>query len=142
MASLLQQETLHAHNSVRALEGKPSLQWCDICAGRAQAWADQLAAKQELRHSAFDPSHPSGQNIAMGGKNFTVSKAVVSWCNERDYYRHGSDYHQPGTGHYTQCVWRSTTGVGTGIARRCNQTYVVCNYCEPGNCDGQYARNV
>ena len=138
----LKQETLTAHNQVRKMEGKPLLRYCNDCAQRAQSWANTLAATQQLQHSPHDLSHPHGQNLAMGGKNYSVSKAVTHFYEEKTIYNPNTNTHQPGTGHYTQCVWASTQCVGAGIAKNGNHTYVVCNYCPPGNMNSEYRRNV
>lgn len=130
----MKDETLAAHNAVRLLEGKPPLQWCDQCAASAQAWADKLAVSQQLNHGGFSHSHQQGQNLAMGGKNFTITKAVSTWVSEKANYRPRDDFaYQPRCGHYTQVVSPRSTHCGTGIARNGNHVYVVTNYCPPGN---------
>lgn len=136
----LKSEALKAHNTVRAQEGKPPLLWCEECAEAAQAWADTLARTQQFTHGNLHTTHGQmGQNLAMGGKNFSVGKAVDSWIQEKGSYR--ADCPQ-GCGHYTQVVWRGTTHVGMGIAQTGNRRYIVANYHPPGNWAGQYRDNV
>ena len=44
------------------------------------------------------------------------------------------------TGHFTQVVWKSTTGLGCGFNAGCRM--YVCNYSPPGNFLGQFDANV
>lgn len=47
------------------------------------------------------------------------------------------------TGHFTQLVWKSTTGVGCG-ARLCGIRgwYLACEYWPPGNVIGEFGEQV
>lgn len=45
-------------------------------------------------------------------------------------------------GHFTQVVWKSSSKLGVGIARKNGHILVVANYDPPGNYQGQYANNV
>jgi uncharacterized protein YkwD len=137
----MEQETLNAHNAARAQEGKPPLEWCNTCAAQAQAWANQLASTGQFEHprGLCSSNHPMGQNLAMGGKNMTPTKAVNLWMQEKVSYRASGIEN---AGHYTQVVWKSTTHVGVGVARNGNKTVVVANYHPPGNWQGQFRNNV
>merc|ERR1712217_720289 len=52
----------------------------------------------------------------------------------------GVNASQPGTGHFTQLVWKDTTTVG--MAKSSDGKFVVANYLPPGNFKGEYLDNV
>ena len=56
-----------------------------------------------------------------------------------DYNRGG---YQSGTGHFTQIIWKTTTKVGVGIAKRGNIVVVVARYTPQGNFMGRFGENV
>ena len=134
---------LDAHNQIRTTEGKPPLKWCQECANAAQEWADKLAQNGTLTHGnlGHGSNHPKGQNLAMGGKNFDITKAVQCWYQEKSKYENQGP-ENGGCGHYTQLVWKDTTHVGIGVSQIGNKRIVVANYHPPGNWSGQYRRNV
>ena len=138
------EETLTAHNTHRAREGKPPLKWCEDCARAAREWADVLATQNRFEHgnTATREHGQMGQNLVMGGKNMSVSKAVDIWMSEKDKYNPNLNTHQPGCGHYTQVVWKSTTHVGAAVASVGNKRIVVANYHHAGNAPGQFKHNV
>ncbi|XP_019626057.1 PREDICTED: protein PRY1-like [Branchiostoma belcheri] len=141
---------LGAHNTHRADHSARPLTWCEKCAEFAQRHCDTLAARGDgrmthsTRRSRIWDGKPHGENLAyMTGA--TCPMVVDYWYDEKDNYirykwnpvrnfRHG-DF-----GHFTQEVWKSTTGVG------CGQTgnYVCCVYEPSGNrlSTLQFRRNV
>ncbi|KAI8492775.1 hypothetical protein Bbelb_293720 [Branchiostoma belcheri] len=141
---------LGAHNTHRADHSARPLTWCEKCAEFAQRHCDTLAARGDgrmthsTRRSRIWDGKPHGENLAyMTGA--TCPMVVDYWYDEKDNYirykwnpvrnfRHG-DF-----GHFTQEVWKSTTGVG------CGQTgnYVCCVYEPSGNklTSWQFHRNV
>ena len=137
------EETLASHNSYRIKNGKPPLQWCEQCAKAAQQWANTLASQNQFAHGNLDTPHGRvGQNLAMGGQNMSVSKAVDLWMSEQPKYCPGQNYFQPACGHYSQIVWKNTTHVGTAVAQVGNRRIVVSNYHPAGNVSGQFIANV
>ena len=48
----------------------------------------------------------------------------------------------PGTGHFTQVVWKASTQLGIGKAEKNGCIYVVGRYSPAGNMGGQYKSNV
>ena len=69
------------------------------------------------------------------------SAAVQAWYDELHSPGYNFSTHQsPGTGHFSQVVWMSTTHVGAARSR--DGEYVVANYAPPGNYLGEYASNV
>lgn len=147
MASVKYDEMLNAINLARTTNNKPRVAWCSDCSKSAQEQADKIAQRGGvLEHGCLVDSHGQmGQNIALGGKNFTFDKALAMWMQEQCNYRGGNSY-QPGCGHFTQVVWKSTTHVGVGVAKiPCGngaKTIIVANFHPPGNFDQQFAANV
>ncbi|XP_017303229.1 pathogenesis-related protein 1A-like, partial [Diaphorina citri] len=100
----------------------------------AQAWASKLIGSiARGGHLQHRPNNKFGENIWMGsGYKFTdeeaVKNAVKSWYDE--------------IRHFTQVVWKSSSKLGVGIARKNGHILVVANYDPPGNYQGQYANNV
>jgi hypothetical protein len=131
-------ELLAAHNKYRAEVGLPPLRWSGALAANAQRWADQLAAMGRLEHSG------SGQNLALATSGTrSVSQLVDLWGDERRHFRNGlfpavsTTGNWFDVGHYTQLVWRTTTEVGCGLARRNRNDVLVCNYNPAGNVMGE-----
>ena len=137
-----------AHNDVRAnvspapatpLDG---LSWSEEAAQTARAWASQCKWNHNPGRGNF------GENLYASSANAgsNAAKVVGSWASESASYNYSSNSCSGMCGHYTQVVWRDTTGVG--CARNvCNTNNPfggsgaweiwVCNYAPPGNYDGQ-----
>jgi Cysteine-rich secretory protein family len=139
----MSEEILDAHNQYRAQVDVPPLEWSDLLASDAQAWADYLASLggQELEH-AEDTGQ--GENLWMGTSGFfSPTEMVASWGEEQQYFIGGTfpDVSSTGNwfdvGHYTQVVWRNTTEVGCGIATAGGNDIFVCRYSPPGNFLGE-----
>jgi hypothetical protein len=134
------------HNAARAnvmpvpTTPLPEMTWNTAAAAAAQAWADQCM----FSHS----TQGYGQNIyASTGSGSPSPKAVVdSWVSETKNYNYSANTCSGTCGHYTQVVWRNSTGVGCGV-KACstnspftgstNWFVVVCNYSPPGNVNNQ-----
>merc|ERR1719513_365533 len=81
--------------------------------------------------------HPNGeqmgQNLAMIGstpfKDLTGDRATFMWYNEcvNPGYKFGES-ENPGTGHFTQVVWRNATHVGAARVKAGDKSFVVTNY--------------
>jgi len=92
-----------------------------------------------------------GENIAAGAPTESIAAAVQSWIGEESYYDHATNTCSPPDatpalecGHYTQIVWKTTTGVGCahvscttnspfGAVANGKWQYSVCDYSPPGN---------
>jgi glioma pathogenesis-related protein 2 len=152
-------ETLTAHNELRARHGAQPLRWSTELARTANDWALSMTSTRcEMEHSGGEV----GENIAMGGYlgPGAGKDAVSRWYNEVGQY----DYRNPGfslqTGHYTQVVWASTTELGCAMVRCGNKEWnwstqqwqkpssfygamvVVCQYSPAGNFEGRFPENV
>lgn len=104
--------------------------------------------------------HNYGENIYMAsGKDVDGTIPVQAWYKEIKDYDFKKAVFSPNTGHFTQLVWKNTTKLGVGRARRYNLidtcaialetlpfsgkvTFVVCNYDPPGNFKGKFSDNV
>ena len=152
-------ETLTAHNELRARHGAQPLRWSTELARTANDWALSMTSTRcEMEHSGGEV----GENIAMGGYlgPGAGKDAVSRWYNEVGQY----DYRNPGfslqTGHFTQVVWASTTELGCAMVRCGNKEWnsstqqwqkpsslygamvVVCQYSPGGNFEGRFPENV
>ena len=142
-------EVLDLHNSLRALHGAPPLAWSDKCADEALVAAEACKAKNTMFHNNCK-EHNHGQNIFAyndaSGARKPDSAGVQEWYNEciKPGYPFGDVKEAPpGTGHFTQVVWRGTTHVGMAFAGTPETNmFVVANYSPPGNWAGDYRRNV
>jgi hypothetical protein len=110
----------------------------------AAAWAERCL----FEHNP-DRGH-LGENLAAATLDtWTTQQMVAGWASEASDYDYAGNTCAPEKmcGHYTQLVWRSTTGVGC-VTRTCTKNSPfgpqfptwqlwVCNYTPPGNVVGQ-----
>ena len=143
-----------AHNAARAaVDGGgagplPPVSWSSELGGVAQAYADELALRCDLRHS----STSYGENLAyVGGMEATAAQIVANWTDERACYTYGAfgtaDHCDTTVtecsgccGHYTQVVWRHSTRIGCGMAvclGGAHEEIWVCSYDPAGNYAGE-----
>lgn len=158
---------LKAHNDVRALhQGTPALKHDDALAKEAANWALDIASSKNFRHS----NTKNGENIYYQAVMSNIgppgqppvlspAHAVFAWYQESwevngrpQAYNYNSEQN-PGTGHFTQIVWKETTKVGCGVATfeepnpsnpsfKMSNTYIVAQYQKPGNMMGDFVKNV
>jgi pathogenesis-related protein 1 len=138
-----------AHNAVRARAMPvPSpalapLSWSAAAASTAATWAEGCRFEH---NPALGSAY--GENLFAGsGTGWGPAEVVDSWESERRDYDLTANRCAAGKqcGHYTQLVWRASTGVGCAL-KACSTnspfgsgpwTLVVCNYAPPGNFVGQ-----
>jgi len=65
-----------------------------------------------------------------------------SWYNEYKKYDYRSRSYQPGTGHFTQVIWKGSQEVGFAQAKGTSMNFAVAMYYPPGNYVGQFDQNV
>jgi hypothetical protein len=101
----------------------------------AQAWANHLRDTNNCQLS-HENQNTYGENLA-AGTHLTPTQAVEMWASEQANYTYGNSY-APGTGHYTQLVWRDSVEIGCGMASCGDRSVVIsCRYSPPGNYMGQ-----
>ena len=127
---------LNSTNHYRTQHSAANLTW--------NATLSRFAADFANSSDACDFEHsggPYGENLAMGYLNVTA--AVEAWGEEREEFDFGDGGFSEETGHFTQLVWRNTTGVGCG-RRLCGERgwMLVCEYWPPGNVEEQYDEQV
>ncbi|KAF4993189.1 hypothetical protein FGRMN_6674 [Fusarium graminum] len=130
-----QQKAVDLHNEARKAVGNGPLEWDDSLVAGAQEWADHIASLGNLVHS----QGADGENLYMGTTSTPMADAVEAFLSEKSLYKgeaiSGSNY--MGFGHYTQCVWKSTTKVAMAVSKGSDgASYVVARYQEPGNMIG------
>ncbi len=137
-------ELLARHNVERRQRGVAALTWDSGLAEGAQAYANELAQLNLLRHSPRSGRRGIGENLWMGTRNyFSPSRMVADWASERSMFR-PADFPAVSTtgnwadvGHYTQIIWPGTQRVGCAIGRSASSDILVCRYWPSGNIDGQ-----
>ncbi|KAF4964562.1 hypothetical protein FSARC_7521 [Fusarium sarcochroum] len=130
-----QQKAVDLHNEARKAVGNDALEWDDSLVSGAQEWAEHLVSLGSLEHSQGE----DGENLYQGYGDTPFADAVEAFLSEKSSYNgeaiSGSNY--MGFGHYTQCVWKTTTKVGMASAKgNDGAVYVVARYQKPGNMIG------
>ncbi|EXJ60692.1 hypothetical protein A1O7_04845 [Cladophialophora yegresii CBS 114405] len=154
VSSDYKQGILDSHNMHRSNASVPSLSWDDHMASIAA----QIAASCVYAHDTSTGGGGYGQNIGAGAPPEDIPAMITNemYNGEIGFYPgYGSEPDMSNFekwGHYSQIVWRSTTGVGcatqycpNGLANtggNVSPYFTVCNYSPPGNFGGQYAANV
>ncbi|XP_077511753.1 Golgi-associated plant pathogenesis-related protein 1-like [Amblyomma americanum] len=142
----VQQEVLQRHNEYREAHGVPHLKEDEQMNRYAQAWAYRLAKTGQFKHRR---QRKYGENIYMSYSSDPSArlagqgkKAVDSWYSEIKFYKYGNNYN-PKAGHFTQCIWRGSRVIGTGVARSGDgKVFIVSNYNPAGNMQGAFRENV
>ncbi|KAK3202730.1 hypothetical protein GRF29_154g553185 [Pseudopithomyces chartarum] len=128
---------LIAHNDARGQKGVQPLNWDGGLAAEAQDYANTLAASKNLQHSGVQGQ---GENLFMSSGDASLEDAVRAWLDEEKNY-HGEKIGEGdfmSWGHYTQCMWNTTTNVAVSKARGDDgSTWIVGRYTPPGNWEGQ-----
>merc|ERR1719486_843444 len=97
---------------------------------------------QGSMHHCHGKEYGDGQNIAYGTEGFMdPEKATQMWYDEVEDPGYSGDGDM-GAGHFTQVVWKSSTGIGKAMAVSDGQCYIAANYTPAGNMMGSYDDNV
>ncbi|KJZ72522.1 hypothetical protein HIM_08046 [Hirsutella minnesotensis 3608] len=142
---------LDKHNTARQDHKVPLLRWNADLASSAQQSAQNCIDNHDNHGKGF------GQNLAWlwssGSEDNTkvALGGVDGWYKEKNNYNNLYGVPDPTSGnfndigHFTQMVWKATTDVGCAT-NRCQGGSIdwvtVCNYKQPGNVPGQFAKNV
>jgi len=132
------------HNELRAKHGCPPLKLNDELCKIAEKYAKKLATENKLEHSSNKYKGENlGENLYFcSGIDVDPKNMTQSWYDEIKKYDFNSNNFIPGTGHFTQVVWKNTTDVGFGIASGKGGNYGVANYYKAGNFQGEFKQNV
>ncbi|CAG7714315.1 unnamed protein product [Allacma fusca] len=133
------QEALEEHNKLRASHGIGPVSIDEDLNNVAQAWANRLLQKGKMEHS----TNGFGENVfwASGG-SINGAKPCQAWYSEIKDFDFNRIDHTPGTGHFTQLLWKGSDKIGIALASGKAGHFVVANYNPPGNFLGQYAQNI
>jgi hypothetical protein len=138
--------TLVEHNRERARLGVAPLAWDAELARAAAAYADQLAMRNDFRHSASATRPNQGENLWMGTRGaFRADEMYSGWLSEKNLYRAGvfpnvsRNGNWAAVGHYTQMVWRDSQKVGCAVSSSGTSDVLVCRYFPAGNVMGRSA---
>ena len=105
-------------NGLRASKGVPALAGHATLDAKAQAWADTLAARGTLQHSAL----PDG----LGGVRWrALGENLASGTESGDWPVRLHDALVASPGHHANLVDRRFTHMGVGVASGRGQVYVV-----------------
>jgi len=137
-------DVLAAHNAFRAEHGSPPLTWSDECYLLAKKQANACQERSCMFHDCLEgPSGRHGQNIfwsSLSGKS--AEEMTQAWYDEIN--QPGYDWKKatfsPGTGHFTQVVWKGTKQVGMAVSE--DGRFCVANYFPAGNMMGSFKENV
>jgi uncharacterized protein YkwD len=136
---------LEIHNHERTAVGSPALKWSDSLAADAKSWAEHLAQLGTLQHATGFALSGQGENLSYrldsrGPSAISTADLLQGWVNEKNGYTAAPFQwdRDNAHAHYTQMVWKTTTGVGCGTASSGNSVYLVCRYSPPGNYLGQW----
>ena len=106
------------------MHGSPPMELDDDLIAAAQIFAQELADKGEFYHDPNLQSLGHGENLyASWSSNPAMAvvdyaKAVDNWYEEvtDPGYNFEDGGYQPGTGHFTQVVWKASTKLGMAHA--------------------------
>ncbi|CAH8434740.1 unnamed protein product [Schistosoma bovis] len=144
MVNKLNKNAIQAHNELRALHGCPKISYDSKLASDSQKWAEHLASTNCMQHSKADGY---GENLAFqmstAGASLNGREATRNWYDEIKQHDFNGQ-NQPGTGHFTQVIWKSTNkaGFGSAFSKDGKKVYIVGRYKPAGNIIGYYADNV
>ncbi|TKR94927.1 hypothetical protein L596_009156 [Steinernema carpocapsae] len=130
---------LNNTNYYRNKHGAESLSLHEELNKYAQDWANALAKANVSQHR---PDNKYGENIT-AGRPLSSFDAVQLWYDEEAAYDYRTGNYSPGTGHFTQLVWKNSRYVGVGVAKSSQGLYyIVANYYPAGNFTGEFISNV
>lgn len=151
------QSILDQHNNHRANHSASALLWDDKLAKIAQ----DIGSSCVYAHDTESGGGGYGQNIGAGASPDSVPALITNemYNNEIGFFPQPFGQSAPDMsqfekwGHFSQIVWKSTTGVGcatvdcsgSGLANTgsgVSPWFTVCNYSPPGNFAGQYGENI
>lgn len=156
-ANMLNNTALTSHNNYRKIHRSPAMTINTTVKSTAQSWANTIARTGVFEHSTSTQRNGAGENLYAYyttsraiASNVLAQQAVTSWYSEVSKYNYSQPRFSSATGHFTQVVWKNSTGLGCGASQgkktingtTYNAYYVVCQYSPAGNVQGQFPQNV
>jgi len=135
---------LKKHNELRKKHGSPAMTINKQMNKEAEAWAQENAKNQRMKHSDPGDRNGNGENLWYGC-GYDPAQATQDWYDEitDPGYDFNNPGYQSGTGHFTQVVWKASTELGIGKAVADNGCVYVCaRYAPGGNMQGDFEANV
>lgn len=138
-----QSQILARHNEYRVKHRVGKATWHTGCAAHAKIWCQHMADTGEWGHSQ---GSGYGENIykswGSGVQSGLGRDVSDGWYSEVDKYDFGKGGYQSGAGHFTQMVWKASTGLGCAYATKGSTVVVCCNYSPQGNYMSRFDDNV
>uniref|UniRef100_V5ID90 Putative scp gapr-1 like scp-like extracellular protein n=2 Tax=Ixodes ricinus TaxID=34613 RepID=V5ID90_IXORI len=146
----IQEAFVNWHNRFRRKHRVRDLKYHSDLGAMARNWALHIAYYDLYEHRPLSGSMRYGENIYW----LTNVRGKFKINDERRRSRIGTmksvctNYSRPyfdsRTAHFTQIVWKATEYVGCGWAHnpQTKVLFVVCNYWQQGNMEGQFRANV
>ena len=138
----IREELLTAHNNYRKKHAVGSLSRNSSIEAIAQEYSEKLASTYTFGHSYnMYNGKPLGENLYSSSTIPDGISVAMDWYEEYVDYDFKSDY-IPGTGHFTQIVWKESQYLGCGLGSSEGYYVVTCNYFPMGNIVGNFSQNV
>ena len=146
-----QQAGLARHNHYRQKhKSTPNQTNMDILCTDAANYAKKLVQIGKLEHDSDELNQKQqGENLYKKWSSKPISDpgyahAVDKWYAEIDMYDWNNPGSVPGTGHFTQVVWKDSTSscMAHAFSDDKKEVYIVARYKPRGNYKGKYGENV
>eukprot|EP00884_Botryococcus_braunii_P013005 jgi/Botrbrau1/21705/Bobra.43_1s0101.2 len=133
-------QTVDAHNQKRRIHGVPDLVWDDGLARGVESWVYQCdfqnSAGPHLENFYASPEEPVP----------SIYSVVGSWYKEINHYDFNRGGLIPGTGNFTQVIWRESQRVGCAFVTDCPRgpwkTILACDYAPRRNISNNSQDNI
>ncbi|KAI3715936.1 hypothetical protein L6452_22928 [Arctium lappa] len=131
------QDYVNAHNQARKEVGVGPVKWDAKLAKTAENEVNKLKTNCTMRNSTR--FYENGENLAIGGGQFTGTDAVKLWISKKGNYNYKSNTCIHGSCvRYLQVVWKKTILIGCARVKCNNNDWlVICRYDPPGNIKGE-----
>ncbi len=137
---------IKVHNKARFEVGVKAISWSDNLAKKAQAWTDDLAARDctlEHANTKFGENLFKGTVTGPDPSGFGVERVMKEWMSEIENFDAETMTCAEGEvcGHYTQIVWADSRSVGCGysecLGEDTSSRIWACNYDPTGNVEDE-----
>jgi hypothetical protein len=143
-------------NKYRREHGAPCASWSTRAQAAAAAQAAALVELNKDRTDLYLEHGNTGSGALQMGQNLYAVKnlgpgikslptiGLARWMAEESLYKYSKPGFSEKTGHFTQVVWKDSTGVGCDVKtmQENNKAFLACNYTPAGNWLGQFGSQV